>query len=84
MEYLCIDMIPFNKIIGAGFLRLMQSMNPRFEVASRQYYSDQLDPTYMKLKAALKANILWHIIVARYVIKNSNFYLPATIILPVL
>ena len=59
MEYLCIDMIPFNKINGAGFLRLMQSMNPRFEVASRQYYSDQLDPTYVKLKAVLKARILF-------------------------
>ena len=54
LEWLIVDMVPFNKTNGAGFLRMMKGMNPKFEVASRQFYSGLLEPTYQKLKKALR------------------------------
>ena len=42
-EYLNVDMVPFDAVNSAGFLRLMKIMEPRFEVASHTYYSNQVE-----------------------------------------
>ena len=45
-EWMILDDIPFHAVSKPGFLRFVAVTKPNFEVASRKYYTDQLNPTF--------------------------------------
>ena len=57
-EELIIDLQPFTHVDGLGFLRTKQMTVPQFEVASSKYYRSLLEPTFEKVLAKLKAQLM--------------------------
>ena len=56
-EFMVTDMMPWDTVEGAGFLRMYKQTCPNFSVASESYYRNQLDPNYEKIKNKIKEKI---------------------------
>ena len=46
LKYLIWDMIPYNEVTNAGFMQLINTLNPKFKVGSDKLYRAMLDTQY--------------------------------------
>ena len=51
------DLIQFNFVNGAGFMRFCEAMNSKWDIGSASYYNKLVDKYYDKVKSKLKAMI---------------------------
>ena len=52
-----LDLMPWSTVNKPGFLRNQKLSTPNFELGSEKYYRDLLDPSYCKIKTALKSKL---------------------------
>ncbi|XP_012558654.2 zinc finger BED domain-containing protein 4-like [Hydra vulgaris] len=57
-EMMILDLQPWSIVNDAGFLRHHALIAPNYEIASEKYYRSLLDPTYEKIKVALKEKLV--------------------------
>ena len=57
LETMILDLRPFSDVNKPGFIRLCYEFDKRFDLATDNYYRNQLDPTYKKIKSKVKAVI---------------------------
>ena len=57
LEFMLTDKEPFYAVRKPGFLRLMQTVAPNFEVASDKYYREQLETTYDGIKSGISYSL---------------------------
>jgi hypothetical protein len=53
-EMILLDIQPWSVVNDPGFLRHQALIAPNYEIASEKYYRNMLNPTYEKVKAAMK------------------------------
>ena len=53
-----LDLQPWFVVNVAGFLRHHALVAPNYKIASKKYYRSLLDPTYEKIKVALKEKLV--------------------------
>ena len=55
-EMIVLDLMPWSKVNKPAFPRIQKLSTPNFVLASEKYYRDLLDPSYCKIKTALKSS----------------------------
>ena len=52
-----LDLMPWSTVNKPAFPRIQKLSTPNFVLASEKYYRDLLDPSYCKIKTALKSKL---------------------------